>query len=219
MSKNASGADNQQGSPLLAITNRRLVVSDDPSETTRRAPFSRGEVVPYFQGALHDATLNKRKRYRFAQKSRAWLEYLSVLLQYLGYNSWIYKEGQERNVYVLETLAQFLDFHYDPSALQSTREQIGYVRGFFDAEGGIPHQNHQRFYVQFVQKDWMKLAKIRKILSALEIQSGTIHNPSKNVDPDYWRFYISTRSHRKFVETIGSWYPTKKAIFRERMVI
>jgi len=40
MSKNVAGADNQQGSPLIY-----KLVNYDPSETTRRAPFSKKEIV------------------------------------------------------------------------------------------------------------------------------------------------------------------------------
>ncbi len=65
MSNNATGADNQQGSPLLA-----KYASYDPSETTRRTP-SKNEMSAYLQGALHDATLrikNRTKIVRFTQK-------------------------------------------------------------------------------------------------------------------------------------------------------
>jgi hypothetical protein len=108
----------------------------DPSETTRRAP-SEGEIKSYLQGALHDASLNKGKRYRFTQSNRGWLETLQTLLQSIGYRSWIYKEGKMRTVHTLETLATFLNFKFDPTGLE-LEEKIAYVRGFFDAEGGIP---------------------------------------------------------------------------------
>ena len=61
-SENALGADNQQGSPLLNF------IEYDPSETTRRAPFSKEVRMSYLQGALHDGTFSKNKRYRFSQK-------------------------------------------------------------------------------------------------------------------------------------------------------
>jgi hypothetical protein len=215
MSDNARGvADNQQGSPLT-----RFFAGYDPSETTRRAPFTQEEIIGYFQGALHDASLNKGKRYRFVQKDRRWLEILSIFLGGLGFKSWIYKEGKHRNVYTLETLAPFLDFESDPEVFYAPEARRGYIRGFFDAEGGIPHHRTDRFYVQFVQKDRVKLQKLTTLLHSMSIVTGAIHNPSRRKNPDYWRFYIATGSHEKFLRDIGSWHPTKISILRERMMI
>jgi hypothetical protein len=125
MSKNVSSADNQQGSLR------------DPSETTRRAPLLKA----YLLGALHDGTFSSNRRFRISQVGTDWLEILQKLFSQLGYKSWIYKEGKYRRVYVLETLANFLDFGFNPLKLKTDGERICYIRGFFDAEGGIP-RNH-----------------------------------------------------------------------------
>ena len=203
-------AANQQGS-------RR---EDDPSETIRRAPFSEGEIKAYFLGALHDGTFSSNKRFRISQKGTDWLIDLKRLLKLVGYNSWIYKEGKERDdIYVLETLADFLDFKFNPLDFRTKEEKICYVRGFFDAEGGVPKNSKERFYIQLVQKDKGKLEKLKKILSDLEIETGKIHNPSRKVDPDYWRMYILVNSQKVFVEEIGSWHPRKIHTIRERMMI
>ena len=194
---------------------REVVI--DPSETTRRAP-SEGEIKAYLQGALHDASLNKGKRYRFTQSDRRWLEKLQQLLQVIGHRSWIYKEGKTRSVHTLETLAPFLDFKFDPIEL-GREERIAYVRGFFDAEGGIPRIENAIFYIQLVQKNKPKLERLKEILSEVEIDSGKIHNPSVRVDPEYWRFFVATRSHKDFAKIIGSWHPRKDAIFKRRMMI
>jgi len=212
MSDNVIDADNQQGSSLLHIFG-----SDNPSETTRRAPFTKQEAKGYLQGALHDAYQASGKRIRFSQKYKEWLYILSFILKDLGYKSWIYREGK-RNVYVLETTAEFLDFNFNPSK-ESPREQKGYIRGFFDAEGGVPHKKSNRFYIQFVQKDQPKLIRIAKILSNLGIESGKIHNPSKAIDPEYWRFYIRANSYKGFCKTINSWHPVKNKILKERVKI
>jgi intein-encoded DNA endonuclease-like protein len=197
MRKNASSADNQQGSLR------------DPSETTRRAPLSRGAIKAYLLGALHDGTFSSNRRFRISQKSTGWLKVLKKLFHQLGYNSWIYKEGAERKIYVLETLADFLDFQFNPLRLSGNKEKSGYVRGFFDAEGGIPRKAEARFYIQLVQNSRKKLEKIKTILNDLHIETGIIHNPSRNVDPDYWRMYVLAKSHRLFVKNIGSWHPRK----------
>jgi len=112
-----------------------------------------------------------------------------------------------------------LDLHFNPLVLRSDRERIAYVRGYFDAEGGVPHSRRAPFYIQICQKDRVELQKVRAMLEAMGIHCGTIHNPSKTVDPGYWRFYVRCRSHRDFAHRISSWHPGKKRRLRERMKI
>ena len=193
-------------------------VHKDPSETTRRSPYSKEEIRAYLLGALHDASLNKGKRYRFTQKGKEWLAFLQVLFTKLGYKSWMYREGT-RDVHTLETLAAFLDFKFDPLLLPTMAEQASYVKGFFDAEGGVPRGLQAKFYIQLVQKDRTKIEKLVAMLKALGIETGKVHNPSVTVDPNYWRVFVSTKSHKDFARTIGSWHPIKSEIFRKRMMI
>jgi intein/homing endonuclease len=207
MSKNASSAANQQGSLRQA--------ADDPSETTRQAPL----IKAYLLGALHDGTFSSNQRFRVSQVGTDWLKTLQRLLGKLGYNSWIYKEGLNRRVYVLETLADFLDFNFDPLRLKSNEEKISYIRGFFDAEGGIPRNKQARFYIQLTQNDKEKLEKIKKLLTDLGIETGKIHNPSQSVDPDYWRMYVLADSQKVFLTKIGSWHPRKIKALKKRMKI
>jgi intein/homing endonuclease len=131
MSDKASSAVDQQATLSFFGTG-------ESSETIRQAPLSKREIKAYLLGAIHDGTLNKGKKIRISQKGNEWLKILQQLLKKLGYNSWIYKEGKNRKVYVLETLASFLDFNFDPLRLKTKREKVGYLRGFFDAEGGVP---------------------------------------------------------------------------------
>ena len=211
MSDKVASAGNQQGS-------RPALYGIDPSETTRRAPYSERNIKAYLNGALHDATFSSNRRFRYAQKGTEWLKVLKVLLKKIGHNSWIYKEGKDRDVYVLETLANFLDFKCNPLKFKTRAEKIAYIRGFFDAEGGIP-KNNKRFYIQLVQSDKQKLQKIKRILEEIEIKTGKIHNPSVRVDPEYWRMYVLAGSRKRFAEKITSWHPRKIKIFRTRMVI
>ena len=203
MREKVFGADNQQGSLR------------DPSETIRRAP----SIKAYLLGALHDGTFSSNKRFRISQVGTDWLKILQGLFRKLGYNSWIYKEGKYRRVYVLETLADFLDFNFNPLKLETDDEKIGYVKGFFDAEGGIPKDEKARFYIQLVQNDREKLVKIKEILNGLKIETGKIHNPSYSVDPDYWRMYIPAKSQQSFLKKIGTWHPRKIKTLKRRMVI
>lgn len=80
MRENVFSAGNQQGSHLNEI---RV----DPSETIRRTPTTKYEIIAYLNGAIHDASLNKGKRIRFAQKNEQWLECLQNLLKQINCNS------------------------------------------------------------------------------------------------------------------------------------
>ncbi|MDO8471280.1 MAG: LAGLIDADG family homing endonuclease [bacterium] len=202
---------------MLQVQKISREVIIDPSETTRRAPCE-GEMQAYLLGALHDASLNKKKRYRFTQKGIEWLTLLKKLFQELGYKSWIYREGN-REVYTLETLAKFLDFGFDPLTLSTDAERAAYIRGFFDAEGGVPRNAKADFYIQLVQKDRTKIEKLVDMLDILGISTGKIHNPSERVDPNYWRTYVSWRSHSDFASKIGSWHPLKAKILQTRVMI
>ena len=211
MSDNLSSADNQQGSPPH--------LRGDPSETTRRAP-SAAEMKAYLLGAIHDGTFNRVHRtFRISQRGRSWLEFLRAILRILGYRAWIYREGKTRKVYALETTASFLDLKFDPLALKSTSEHVAYIRGYFDAEGGIPHSSTARFYIQLCQKNRVELSHVRLLLEKMGIRCGIVHNPSNAVDPHYWRFFVRTESHSDFVRMISTWHPRKKLFLKRRMKI
>lgn len=188
----------------------------DPSETTRRAPrLARA----YLQGALHDGTFNiRRKTHRFSQKDVEWLHVLQAILQSLDHRSWLYREGKSRNVSILETSAKFLDINFDPTTLSDPSTKVAYIRGFFDAEGGVPKDPKARFYIQFVQKNQPKLSWIRKELIAMRIDCGKLHIPSVQVDPDYFRFFVSTKAHSVFARQISSWHPRKAQILARMMI-
>ena len=111
-----------------------------------------------------------------------------------------------------------MNFNFNPHGLKISEEKICYIKGFFDAEGGIPHTN-DRFYIQLVQKNRKKLEFLKRMLFDLGIESGKIHNPSKRVDPNYWRFFIASKSYRLFAQKINSFHPLKSDIFSRRMMI
>ena len=174
----------------------------------------------YLQGALKDATMSALHRtHRYGQSDRKWLETLQVMLGVLGHRSWIYREGRERNFWVLETSARFLEEAYEATALIGTVEGLDYGRGYFDADGGLPRDPNARLYLQYAQKDRQSLETMTKILRSWKIECGRIHNPSAEVDPDYWRFFVRTASHKRFMTLVGSWHPTKRALIESRMKI
>ena len=93
------------------------------------------------------------------------------------------------------------------------------IKGYFDAEGGIPRDSSHWFYIQISQKNRPELEALKNILEELGISCGKIHVPSAKVDHNYYRLFISRKSHKDFAKIIGSWHPRKNKIFRFRMKI
>ena len=173
----------------------------------------RRDLVAYLSGASRDGTFNRVHRtYRITQRDRRWLEVLQLVLDRLGRRGWLYQEGA-RQVWALETTFKV----GAPVQLSSSSQECAFVRGYFDAEGGVPRRFDDRFYVQFVQKDFTDLERVRNVLNRLAIECGRLHNPSERVDPNYWRFYVLSRSHSDFIRLIRSWHPGKRAILEARV--
>jgi len=182
--------------------------------------MERKVAIAYIHGTLGDATYSKlHNTFRISQSNRGWLLRLKKLVNGFGAKAWIYKEGSSRNVSILETTGKFLSRDFDPTNLTAMPEKIAYVRGYFDAEGGVPRNSTNRFYIQFVQKNLKELEKVRNILEELGIKCGKIHNPSIKVDPEYWRFFVRAQSYQRFIELIGSWHPIKSLFLQKGMKI
>jgi hypothetical protein len=168
----------------------------------------------YLHGAAHDATMSRRHRtVRFGQSDERWLAVLRILIGRLGRRSWSYREGRSRRMWVLEASAEVLA---GAVALSTSEERLAYARGYFDAEGGIPHDPSARFYVQFVQKSRGDIERLREVLEEEDICCGRLHNPSRMRDPDLWRFYVSAAGHLSFATRIGSWHPRKRNLLDVR---
>ncbi len=142
---------------------------------------------------------------RISQKEESYVLFLRNLIVSMGARAWTYREGHDRNVFVVEFSRSFLD----RARLVTRDDRIDYVRGYFDAEGGVPSRPQAEPYLYFAQKDKEDLLHLRGILVSLRIRCGRMHNPSIGADPDYWRFYVRRQSHRAFCELIGSWHPRK----------
>lgn len=171
------------------------------------------EAAAYLAGASRDGYLNRQHHtLRIAQHEVSWLQSLRDLFAKLGKRSWIYQEGR-RDVFVIESTwrgSTSVDFGWE------VEEKLAFARGYFDAEGGIPARSSARMYIQLVQKNRDDLESLRRLYVDLGVRCGRLHNPSVAVDPDYWRFYVSTGSHRVFGQTIGSWHPRKRELLRDR---
>jgi hypothetical protein len=159
----------------------------------------------YILGALHDST-ERKYTFRISQKSSGYVQSLKEGIQKLGYKAWIYQEGKGRNVFVVEFSKKVvIETH-----ILTVKDKKDYIRGYFDTEGSVPRNLLARYYIYFAQKDYDDLFQLREYIKSLNIFCGEIHTPSKNVDPNYFRFYILSKSFEKFGRIIGSWHPGKK---------
>ncbi|MBI4994797.1 hypothetical protein HZC21_04115 [Candidatus Peregrinibacteria bacterium] len=62
----------------------------------------------YLLGALHDATVRK-VTYRIGAKHLAYAQFLKNGISQLGRKAWIYKEGKDRDYYIVEFVKSLLD--------------------------------------------------------------------------------------------------------------
>jgi intein-encoded DNA endonuclease-like protein len=161
----------------------------------------------YLLGVLHDAT-ERKHTFRISQKDRSFVEYIARMIRHMGYNAWTYREGKTRNVYVVEFSKKVLA----GAKIRTRQDKIDYVRGYFDAEGSVPRKPGARMYIYFAQKNKRDLEEVRSFLVGLGIKCGRVHNPSKRVDPQYWRFFVSVESYRDFAREIGSRHPNKRNV-------
>ena len=166
----------------------------------------------YLLGMLHDAT-ERKNTYRIATKNLNFAKIIREGILKLGSKAWIYKEGKNRNLWIVEfskiLLKEFKIKSKQNKQSLSLRDKIDYIRGYFDAEGGISQSSKVRFYIYFCQKDKIDLEEVKSYLLELGISCGVIHNPSKKVDPNYWRFFVSSKSYRDFARIISSDHPGK----------
>jgi len=165
----------------------------------------------YILGTLHDAT-ERKYTYRISQKEREYVDFIANLVRKSGHRAWVYQEGKNRNLYVVE----FAKSALKGTKVQTEKEKVDYLRGYFDTEGGIPKKPGARLYIYFAQKNRNDIEKVKRYLEEIGVRCGKIHNPTKK-DPNYWRFFVSSRSYKDFVEKVGSWHPRKRQLLRVKI--
>jgi DNA-binding transcriptional regulator WhiA len=165
----------------------------------------------YLLGALHDAT-EREYTYRLSQNEQSYVETIASIVEDLGYDAWTYREGQTRDLYV----AEFGKHAVQEAEIHTAEEKREYTRGYFDADGSVPRDSDARLYIYFAQNDREDLRAVKRFLKELQIGTGTLHQPSADNAPEYWRFYVSSSSHRHFAEKIGSLHPRKRRVLREK---
>ncbi len=166
----------------------------------------------YLFGALHDGT-ERKTTFRIAQKELSYIRFLAEGIRAMGKSAWIYQEGKNRELFVVEFSKSLLE----NISLKSIKDKIDYIRGYFDTDGGIAKHANVRYYLYFCQKDRSDLEKVRDYLGEVGIRCGVIHNPSKKIDPYYWRFFIQAQSYEKFAQVVGSWHPVKSGYLRVKI--
>src|SRR5437016_13247345 len=166
-SDNPSGADNQQGS--RDSSSKELSLTPQRLHAELLAVGAMG-LEAYLQGALHDGTRSTlHGTHRIGQSDEGWIDVLRATLNLLGHRSWKYREGRSRRYWVVETTAHFLSVDFDPSDLVGRDEGLDYVRGYFDAEGGMPRDSGARLYFQLCQKHAVSLGAVHEILQSWHI--------------------------------------------------
>ena len=103
------------------------------------------------------------------------------------------------------------------TVIETEQQKIEYIRGYFDAEGSTSRLENVRFYIYFAQKNKSDLEQLKSYLTELGIICGKTHNPSKLKDPNYWRFFISCKSYKLFIQKIGSMHPIKSQLLRKKI--
>ena len=167
--------------------------------------FMKSEIA-YLHGAIHDGYVYSGKsKGRIAvitQKNRKWLENIKGIIENNNGKAWIFPQ---RDIHILETKFNPL---LGKRLLESRKEKLEYVSGFFDAEGGIPKKLDARFYVQFVQKSKSELQEVADILGEFGIKCGKLHQYDKK--SKCWRFFVKSDSYTRFIKLVKSRHPEKQ---------
>ena len=169
--------------------------------------------LAYLLGALRDASVDIRERKNYeikiAQKNKEWLQKLqSIIKQKFGYKGKITRHG--KNYYILritqkrvvEKIMQLAEIKI-PQILWNTPAiikgqpldvQKEYLKGFFDAEAGLPGN----------PKKW-KYISIREVLIKLKFKPTNLTWTS-----GVWQFRLTRKADIiNFIEKIGSFHPDK----------
>ena len=178
----------------------------------------------YLLGALRDASVDVRKgknyEIKIAQKNRKWLEILQkIISKKFGYEGKITKH--RGNYYILritrktvvEKIIELAEITTPQSRWntpviikkQPLEIQKEYVKGFFDAEGGLPKNPKKWKYISFDQKIKEPLEFVRSILLKLGFKPTNL-----TLTSNVWQFRLTRKNDIiNFTLQIGSLHPDK----------
>ncbi len=185
------------------------------------------ENLAYLLGALRDATVDIRigKNYevKLAQKNKKWLRLIQKIVEKEfgkggkikrhsgGY--WILRISGKEIVNKIVELSEIKTPQKNwntPSKIKNTNNikiKISYIKGFFDAEGGLPNKitSNSAKYIIFSQKNKESLEFIKDTLQELGIKTTNLTRCG-----GVWEFRITAKtSILKFIEKVGTLHPEK----------
>ncbi len=195
--------------------------------------------VAYILGALRDGCFIRNEKYRIHririyQKNLEWVQMLSGLFSIVYGVIPIVSKDERDNVWSLmvnsvnvfrelSDLSEYpgkqCEWNIPSSILQSSTEaKIQFIKGFFDAEGGVPHvEKHKieakNIRVHFTQANEMCLEQIRGILNELDVKTGRVCGPyfKKGYRNPVYRLKIhGIREVARYSGIIGSEHPEKR---------
>jgi len=182
--------------------------------------------LAYLLGALRDGTIDVRegKNYEIelAQKNKMWLQFVqnvfkkefrkegNILRHMKGY--WIIRINGKETVRKIAEISQMKipqENWKTPSLIEASdiETKINCIRGFFDAEGGLPKKitKSSQKYVIFSQNNKESLEFIRKTLMEISIKPTNL-----TICGNVWEFRITTKDGIiKFINSVGSSHPEK----------
>lgn len=186
----------------------------------------------YLLGAMRDATVDIRKgknyEIKVSQKNKEWIKLIQKIFEReFGKKGKITRHM--KNYWILRINGKnFVRKIVETSQIKIPQENWGtpdrirnsdkrsvinsYIRGFFDAEGGLPRNitSESQKYVIFSQKNKESLEFIRKELDEIEIKPTNLTRCG-----GVWEFRITRKkSILRFIEIIGSSHPEKIEKFK-----
>lgn len=180
--------------------------------------------ILYFLGALRDGSIDIRKgknyEIKIGQKCAEWLEMLKKIIDKNFLTNSRINNGLVRitNKEIVLSIKELSDIKNPqenwntPSILKnlSSKEVIPYIRGFWDAEGGLPENPElttkaEQRYVSFHQKNKESLEFIRNHLIRLGF-----HPTNMTFCGKVSEFRVCRKAEIKnFYNLIGSWHKEK----------
>ena len=180
--------------------------------------------MAYLLGALRDASIDIRKgknyEVKIAQKNRKWLEILQTIIERkFGYKGKITKHQKNYHILritrktVVERIVAIAEITTPQSQWntptiikkQPLEIQKEYIKGFFDAEGGLPRNPKKWKYISFDQKAKEPLEFVRNVLIKLGFKPTNL-----TLTSGVWQFRLTRKNDIiNFDIKIGSLHPEK----------
>jgi intein-encoded DNA endonuclease-like protein len=166
-----------------------------------------------------DSRIGKNYEIKIGQKDQRWLSDVikPIIESNFGVRVNIHKNllrlTNKKAVHEIQRISGIKPFGWNtPEFVKELplEERIPYIRGFWDAEGGLPSKPEkcsraEQMYISFHHKQKEPLVFIRNSLIGMRYQPTKITKCSEACE-----FRITRKAHmKKFCTEIGSWHPEK----------